>query len=155
MRAAVCSVSMVLIAGAFAVCSPSDAAAPSTGEAPAAPAVVAVAQVEAMREVSTVPVFPQSFRGNWDYEREGCDRDESTTAITISDKVIKGYEGQETLLEIHQVSADEIRVKLHLETGSGEDTYEQVMILSPVAGISMRIEAEDGESVRAYRCDPV
>lgn len=163
MRSIMSGVLAPFIACSIVACSPSDAATPATeatqGRAQRAPsasrAVSPAEEAEEMRDVSNVLEFPQAFRGNWDYQREGCERDESTTAFSISEKIIKGYEGQETLLSIRQINDSEIRVTLHLETGSGEDTYEQLMILSPVEGISMRIETEDGESVRAYRCDPV
>lgn len=162
----ICSGLSCLVVGAMvAACSPSGAAPAAALDAPepttAAPtlsesrAVSAAEEADEMRNAASALEFPQAFRGKWDYERAGCDRAESTTGFTISDKVIKGYEGQETLLTIRQISRDEIRVTLHLESAAGEDTYDQVMILSPVEGISMRIETEEGKSVRAYRCDPV
>ena len=164
MRSITPSLSGLAFAALLAACSPSGAA-PAADRAPedkqAAPtlqdsrAVSAAEEAEEMRNAPNVLEFPAAFRGSWDYRQDGCAKAESGTRFTISDTVIKGYESQEKLLSIRQLTNDEIRVTLALESANGDGTYDQVMALSPVEGVSMRIDTADGESVRAYRCDRV
>lgn len=164
MRSITSSLSGLALATLLAACSPSGAA-PASDQAPqdtqAAPtlqesrAVSAAEEADEMRNASNVLEFPAAFRGIWDYQQDGCAKAESGTRFTISDTVIKGYESQETLLSIRQIANDEIRVTLELESANGDGTYDQVMALSPVEGVSMRIDTADGETVRAYRCDGV
>lgn len=163
MRFVVMGVSVLAMASVLVACDVSGTT-PPTGEdeAPAmaveeAPTAAVAAPVSAAEEAAqgrAAAVFPVRFRGNWDYAVNGCDKDESGTRFTITENQIKGYESTAKLLTIEQVSADEIRARVHLESADGDDTYDQVMSLSPVEGVSMRIDV-DGESSRAYRCDKV
>ncbi|MNV35402.1 hypothetical protein D3C71_1268500 [compost metagenome] len=57
-------------------------------------------------------------------------------------------------LETLEGEGDAIRVVLENQSSDGDTTIVQILRLSPVAGISLRIE-QDGKTVRANRCDPV
>ena len=57
-------------------------------------------------------------------------------------------------LETLQGEGDAIRVVLENQSSDGDQTLVQTLRLSPVAGVSLRVE-QDGKTVRANRCDPV
>ncbi|MNL11162.1 hypothetical protein D3C87_1319860 [compost metagenome] len=57
-------------------------------------------------------------------------------------------------LETLEDQGDAIRVVLENQSSDGDKTIVQILRLSPVAGISLRVE-QDGKTVRANRCDPV
>lgn len=101
-------------------------------------------------------VFPVGYRGEWDYSDDGCAKDESGTRFVISANEIKGYEDTSKLvaLETLEDEGDAIRVVLENQSSEGDRTLVQILRLSPVAGISLRVE-QDGKTVRANRCDPV
>lgn len=101
-------------------------------------------------------VFPVGYRGEWDYSDDGCAKDESGTRFVISANEIKGYEDTSKLvaLETLEDEGDAIRVVLENQSSEGDHTLVQILRLSPVAGISLRVE-QDGKTVRANRCDPV
>ena len=160
-------VTVVTVGTLLAACSPSGAAPASDSKdaeskvveatQPVTPqeAVSAAEEEEAMRNVQTQLAYPAAFRGAWDWNREGCAKGtDSSTRFVIGENKITGYEHESTLLRIREESKDRINTTVHLESAAGEDTYEQIMTLSPVEGISMLVEA-DGESSRAYRCDGV
>lgn len=153
---------VVTVGALLAACSPSGAAPANDGKATGVQQaatkpepVSAAEEEEAMRNVQTSLAYPVAFRGAWDWSREGCNKGaDSSTRFVISENKITGYEDQSTLLRIREESKDRINTTVHLESADGEDTYEQIMTLSPVEGISMLVEA-NGESSRAYRCDGV
>ena len=157
MRISVWNGAGVALAALLAACGPSDAADKAVQDTPplsASKAVSAAEEEDAMQGTQVALAFPAAFRGAWDYDVDGCQRQESGTRFTIGETTIIGYESTQTLQSIRQLAADEIRVTVYLETAHGDDTYDMVMALSPVDGVSMRIDLER-ESVRAYRCDTV
>lgn len=101
-------------------------------------------------------VFPVNYRGNWDYSDDGCAKEESGTRFVVTTNEIKGYEDTSKLvaLETLEGQGDAIRVVLDNQSSDGDKTIVQILRLSPVAGISLRVE-QDGKTVRANRCDPV
>lgn len=101
-----------------------------------------------------VVVFPEAFRGNWDYDLEGCVELDSGTRFQITDTEIKGYESAATLQSIAPVDDLTVRVVLSEVDADGMRTVQQTLALSPVAGIALRVTT-DGKTVRAVRCDPV
>ncbi len=113
--------------------------------------VAAVASSEPSR---VAVVFPENFRGNWDFNENGCGEGESGTKFRITDKEIIGYEDTSILKSVQVVDDLTIRVVLENESSEGNMTLRQTMRLSPVAGISMRIDT-GGETIRTLRCDPV
>lgn len=118
---------------------------------------VSAAEEEAARRGSpTQAAFPVGYRGAWDYSEDGCAKDESGTRFVITANEIKGYEDTSKLvaLETLEGEGDAIRVVLENQSSDGDKTIVQILRLSPVAGISLRIE-QDGKTVRANRCDPV
>ena len=139
------------------------ACGPSSGNGAEHPEADAAAVVETnapdavvgSNEPSRVSVvFPENFRGNWDYNENGCGEGESGTKFRITDKEIIGYEDTSVLKSVQVVDDLTIRVVLENESSEGNMTLRQTMHLSPVAGISMRIE-QGGETIRTLRCDPV
>lgn len=98
--------------------------------------------------------FPEQFLGNWDYDSEGCGEDESGTKFRITDTQIIGYEETSTLKSIDVVDDLVIRVVLENHSSDGIQQVRQTMRLSPVAGITMRIQTGD-KTIRTLRCDPV
>lgn len=98
--------------------------------------------------------FPVSYRGNWDYNENGCGEGESGTKFRITENQIIGYEDTSVLKSIEVLDDLAIRVVLENESSEGTHTLSQTMRLSPVAGISMRLE-RDGKTIRTLRCDPV
>lgn len=105
--------------------------------------------------VAPVPAsFPENFRGNWDYNENGCGEGESGTKFRITANKIIGYEDTSTLKSIQVVDDLTAHVVLENESSEGTQTLRQTLRLSPVAGISMRIE-QGGETIRTLRCDPV
>lgn len=137
----------------LAACSPADSnGAAQTNDAQSVTA--GVDEAKAVEPVVARVVFPESFRGNWDYNENGCGEGESGTKFRITDKAIVGYEDTSILKSIDVVDDLTIRVVLDNESAEGTETLRQTMRLSPVAGISMRIE-QNGETIRTLRCDPV
>jgi len=146
--------------------SQADSKAPETSET--APAMTSAQQTPSTDPVSaaeeeaalggppTQAAFPVGYRGNWDYSEDGCAKDESGTRFVVTANDIKGYEDTSKLvaLETLEGQGDAIRVVLENQSSDGDKTIVQIMRLSPVAGISLRIE-QDGKTVRANRCDPV
>ncbi|MBD3832267.1 MAG: hypothetical protein IE910_02785 [Brevundimonas sp.] len=133
--------------------------APATTSAQQTPSTepVSAAEEEAARSgSSTQAAFPVGYRGAWDYSEDGCAKDESGTRFAITANEIKGYEDTSKLvaLETLEGEGDAIRVVLENQSSDGDKTIVQILRLSPVAGISLRIE-QDGKTVRANRCDPV
>ncbi len=133
--------------------------APATTSAQRTPSTepVSAAEEEAARRGSSTQVaFPVGYRGAWDYSEDGCAKDESGTRFIITANEIKGYEDTSKLvaLETLEGEGDAIRVVLENQSSDGDKTIVQILRLSPVAGISLRIE-QDGKTVRANRCDPV
>lgn len=118
--------------------------------------VSAAEEEAALRGSPTQAAFPVGYRGNWDYSENGCAKDESGTRFVITANEIKGYEDTSKLvaLETLEGEGDAIRVVLENQSSDGDKTIVQILRLSPVAGISLRIE-QDGKTVRANRCDPV
>lgn len=140
---------------------PAPATAPANAPAESAPAPqaapVSAAEEEAARAGEpSQALFPVGYRGNWDYSEDGCARDESGTRFVITANEIKGYEDTSKLvaLETLEGQGDAIRVVLENQSSDGDKTLVQILRLSPVAGISLRVET-DGKTVRANRCDPV
>lgn len=133
--------------------------APATTSAQQTPSTEPVSAAEeeaAHRGPPTRAAFPVGYRGNWDYSEDGCAKDESGTRFVITANEIKGYEDTSKLvaLETLEGQGDAIRVVLENQSSDGDKTIVQILRLSPVAGISLRIE-QDGKTVRANRCDPV
>lgn len=133
--------------------------APATTSAQQTPSTEPVSAAEeeaARRGPPTQAAFPVGYRGAWDYSEEGCAKDESGTRFVITSNEIKGYEDTSKLvaLETLEGEGDAIRVVLENQSSDGDKTIVQILRLSPVAGISLRIE-QDGKTVRANRCDPV
>ena len=121
------------------------------------PAIAAEAQAAAEGGTDVVAeqaVFPEAFRGNWDYNENGCRDTDTGTRFVITDTQIKGYESTATLRSVEPVDDLGIRVELGEESAEGDRVIKQTMNLSPVAGISMRIVMDD-KTIRALRCDPV
>ncbi|NWE53765.1 hypothetical protein [Brevundimonas sp. P7753] len=133
--------------------------APATTSAQQTPSTEPVSAAEeeaARRGSSSQAAFPVGYRGAWDYSENGCAKDESGTRFVITANEIKGYEDTSKLvaLETLEGEGDAIRVVLENQSSDGDKTIVQILRLSPVAGISLRIE-QDGKTVRANRCDPV
>ncbi|WP_313005543.1 hypothetical protein [Brevundimonas sp.] len=132
--------------------------APAAAPQQAAPSepVSAAEEAAARAGQSSQAVFPVGYRGEWDYSDDGCAKDESGTRFVISANEIKGYEDTSKLvaLETLEGEGDAIRVVLENQSSEGDHTLVQILRLSPVAGISLRVE-QDGKTVRANRCDPV
>lgn len=158
---------LIALTALLAACgSQADSKAPETsGTAPATTAtqqtpstepVSAAEEEAARRNRSTQAAFPVGYRGAWDYSEDGCAKDESGTRFVITANEIKGYEDTSKLvaLETLEGEGDAIRVVLENQSSDGDKTIVQILRLSPVAGISLRIE-QDGKTVRANRCDPV
>lgn len=101
-------------------------------------------------------VFPVGYRGEWDYSDDGCAKDESGTRFVITATEIKGYEDTSKLMALEPLKdqGEAIRVVLENQSSEGDHTLVQILRLSPVAGVSLRVE-QDGKTVRANRCDPV
>jgi len=101
-------------------------------------------------------VFPVGYRGEWDYSDDGCARQESGTRFVITATEIKGYEDTSRLVALEPLKdqGEAIRVVLENQSSEGDQTMVQILRLSPVVGVSLRIE-QDGKTVRASRCDPV
>lgn len=101
-------------------------------------------------------VFPVGYRGEWDYSDGGCAKDESGTRFVITATEIKGYEDTSKLMALEPLKdqGEAIRVVLENQSSEGDHTLVQILRLSPVAGVSLRVE-QDGKTVRANRCDPV
>ena len=121
------------------------------------PVVAAEAQAAAETAVDAVAeqvVFPEAFRGNWDFNEDGCRDADTGTRFVISDTQTKGYESTATVQSVEPVDDLSIRVELNEESAEGTRVVKQTMHLSPVAGISMRIVMDD-KTIRALRCDPV
>lgn len=142
-----------------------------SADKPAAPADAAPATEQAAQQPSSAPVsaaeeeaamagrpsravFPVGFRGNWDYSNDGCAKDESGTRFVITENQIKGYEDTSTLTALESIDELTIRVVLDNQSSDGDVTLTQTLRLSPVAGITLRVE-QKGETVLAYRCDKV
>lgn len=98
--------------------------------------------------------FPDQFLGNWDYDSEGCGEGESGTKFLITQTQIIGYEETSTLKSIDVVDDLVIRVVMETRSSDGIEQVRQTMRLSPVAGITMRIQTGD-KTIRTLRCDPV
>jgi len=142
---------------------PAEAAPAEAPAAPAAPETVAQAapvsaaeEAEARAGESGRPaIFPAAYRGNWDFSGlEGCKRAESGTRFVVTATQIRGYEDTSTLRAIEVLDENAIRVVLDNESSEGDHTLTQTLRVSPVAGISLRIES-DGRRMTATRCDPV
>lgn len=169
---------LIALTALLAACG-SQADAPTSTSADAAPEagaqtqVQAQAQTQAQSQVRAEPVsaaeeaaaragepsqavFPVGYRGNWDYSDNGCARDESGTRFVITATEIKGYEDTSKLVALEPLKdqGEAIRVVLENQSSEGDHTLVQILRLSPVAGVSLRIE-QDGKTVRANRCDPV
>lgn len=134
---------------------PAAAAAQAASAAQSEPVSAAEEAAARAGELSQT-VFPVGYRGNWDYSENGCDNDESGTRFVITANEIKGYEDTSKLvaLETLKDQGDAIRVVLENQSSEGDHTIVQILRLSPVAGISLRVE-QDGKTVRANRCDAV
>ena len=153
---------LIALTTLLAACgSQADSKAPEAAETPAAVTPqtepVSAAEEEAARAGQpSEAVFPIGSRGNWDYSDDGCAKDESGTRFVITANEIKGYEDTSKLvaLEVLEGEGDAIRVVLENQSSEGDHTLVQTLRLSPVAGISLRVE-QDGKTVRANRCDPV
>ncbi len=98
--------------------------------------------------------FPVGFRGNWDYSDGGCAKDESGTRFVITENQIKGYEDTSTLTALESIDDLTVRVVLDNQSSDGDVTLTQTLRLSPVAGVTLRVE-QNGQTVLAYRCDKV
>lgn len=165
---------LIALTALLAACG-SQADAPTSTSADAAPEAGAQTQVQAQAQtqVQAEPVsaaeeaaaragepsqavFPVGYRGNWDYSDNGCAKDESGTRFVISATEIKGYEDTSKLVALEPLKdqGEAIRVVLENQSSEGDHTLVQILRLSPVAGVSLRIE-QDGKTVRANRCDPV
>jgi len=155
---------LIALTALLAACgSQADAPTPEV----AAPALEAAAQpqadpVSAAEEAAAragepaQAVFPVGYRGEWDYSDDGCARQESGTRFVITATEIKGYEDTSRLVALEPLKdqGEAIRVVLENQSSEGDQTMVQILRLSPVAGVSLRIE-QDGKTVRASRCDPV
>lgn len=132
------------------------APAPAAQQVASAPPVSPAEEAEARAKDSSQPVFPARYRGHWDYSDDGCAKDESGSRFVVTATEIKGYEDTSKLvaLETLEGQGDAIRVVLDNQSSDGDRTIVQVLRLSPVAGISLRVE-QDGKTVRANRCDLV
>lgn len=132
-----------------------ETSAPASVQAAPTEPVSAAEEAEA-RAGEGAATFPVGYRGNWDYSEDGCAKEESGTRFTITANEIKGYEDTSKLvaLEVLEGQGDAIRVVLDNQSADGDVTITQILRLSPVAGISLRVE-QDGKTVRANRCDPV
>ncbi|MGI4817257.1 MAG: hypothetical protein ACRYFE_01915 [Janthinobacterium lividum] len=146
--------SMMMVAiTALAACNSSE------DDGPAQATIVAEAEAKAALETETEvvarpAVFPEAFRGNWDYNENGCRDADAGTRFVITDTQIKGYESTATLRSVETVDELGIRVEMVENSAEGDRVINQTMHLSPVAGISVRI-ATDDKTIRALRCDPV
>lgn len=109
---------------------------------------------DADHAIGEAVVFPENFRGNWDYREDGCQKDESGTRFEITEHQIKGYEETATLKSVEIVDDLTIRVVVDAQSSDGDAIVTQTLKLSPVAGITLRIDT-GGKTVRAVRCDPV
>ncbi len=101
-----------------------------------------------------VAVFPAAFRGNWDYNENGCVAGESGTRFRITASEVKGYEDTSKLQAIEIIDDLTVRVVMENESAEGTEVLTQTWRLSPVAGINLRMET-GGKTIRALRCDPV
>jgi hypothetical protein len=163
--------SLIAIAALLAACgspaetpaSPAEAApaeAPAPQAAPEAAAqatpVSAAEEAEARAgESGRAAAFPVAYRGNWDFSgNEGCERAESGTRFVVTATQIRGYEDTSTLRAIEVLDETSIRVVLDNESSEGDHTLTQILRVSPVAGITLRIES-GGRQMLATRCDPV
>jgi len=137
--------------------SPAESAAPQAAQkavSQAAP-VSAAEEAEARAGESSQAAFPVAYRGNWDFGgSEACDRAESGTRFAVTANQIKGYEDTSTLTAIEVLDDHSIRVVLDNESSEGDRTLTQTLRVSPVAGITLRIES-GGRQMTATRCDPV
>lgn len=154
------TVTLIALAALLAACGSPPALAENTAPeaTPVAQAVpVSAAEEEAERGTSRAPaIFPVGYRGNWDYSDDGCAKVESGTRFVITIDEIRGYEDTSKLVALETLDqhGDAIRVVLENQSADGDRTLVQILRLSPVAGISLRVE-QDGRTVRANRCDPV
>lgn len=127
------------------------AAVATSGQSPSAP--VSAAE-EAAAGGPAIAVFPAAFRGNWDYNENGCGAGESGTRFRITASEVKGYEDTSKLQAIEVIDDLTVRVVMENESSDGNKVLTQVWRLSPVAGINLRMETH-GKTIRALRCDPV
>ena len=138
---------------------PAEAPAPQAAPEAAAPAqtapVSAAEEAAARAGESSQATFPVAYRGNWDFSGlEGCKRAESGTRFVVTATQIRGYEDTSTLRAIELLDENAIRVVLDNESSEGDHTLTQTLRVSPVAGISLRIDT-NGRQMLATRCDPV
>lgn len=157
---------LLAVSGVLAACNaPADKTAPAANapvetasvaaaQAPEAAPTSAAGEAAAMAANPAPGVFPVGFRGNWDWSDKGCAKDESGTRFQITAKEIKGYEDTSKLVAIEQINDLAIHVVLDVSSSDGDETITQNMSLSPVAGVTLRVE-RNGKTVMAYRCDPV
>lgn len=165
------TVAVIMVAGLVTACgsgekAASEAQAPelATGEAPAASPAIAAEQAQAAAPVSAaeeaaaggpaVATFPAAFRGNWDYNENGCGAGESGTRFRITASEVKGYEDTSKLQAIEIIDDLTVRVVMENESADGKEVLTQTWRLSPVAGITLRMDT-GGKTIRALRCDPV
>ncbi len=127
------------------------AAVATSGQA--VPAPVSAAE-EAAAGGPAIAVFPAAFRGNWDYNENGCGAGESGTRFRITASEVKGYEDTSKLQAIEIIDDLTVRVVMENESADGKEVLTQTWRLSPVAGINLRMETH-GKTIRALRCDPV
>lgn len=155
------ALSATLLIGLGACGSQAEPSAPSEttpgGSNPdAIKAITAAEEPQARASEPSQASFPVNYRGNWDYSEDGCDKAESGTRFVIMAHEIKGYEDTSRLVSVQTIpnEGEDIRVVLENQSADGNKTLVQTLRLSPVEGISLRIE-QDGKAHRAYRCDPV
>lgn len=135
---------------------PADAApvTPQAAQQPSSAPVSAAEEEAAMAGRPSRAAFPVGFRGNWDYSDGGCAKDESGTRFVITENQIKGYEDTSTLTALESIDDLTVRVVLDNQSSDGDVTLTQTLRLSPVAGVTLRVE-QNGQTVLAYRCDKV
>lgn len=138
---------VVMATGLAAGCSAEERPAPAV-------AVAEETAPVASQAGEAAAAFPIAFRGNWDYDDKGCANGEYGTRFAISENQIIGHEDTSVLHAVQIVDELTIRVLLENQSADGTARLEQIMRLSPVAGISLQIERGD-QTIRAIRCDPV
>ncbi|MDQ8030101.1 MAG: hypothetical protein REJ23_15350 [Brevundimonas sp.] len=101
----------------------------------------------------TPVIFPADFHGRWDLSAEHCRRDESGSALTISERQIVGYEDTSTLKSARVLDGGSLHVVLDNESAEGDREIQMVIWRSSDGGEWLNIEGDARpQAVRYARC---
>jgi hypothetical protein len=103
--------------------------------------------------VDTPAIFPADFHGRWDLSVEACQRDESGTALTITDRQIIGYEDTSTLKSARVLDGGSLHVFVENQSSDGDREIQMVIWRSSDGGEWLNIEGDARpQAVRYARC---